>query len=143
VQGAWPWSERMYRSYWCSGTRRITRQSWRMARSGNGPLCFWQGKRYQLRESEPGPFMGRADASVVLKGISDLMTMPSAGDLVIYGIDAPHGHVSFIPEMGAHAGPSPNELNTFIVRPPKVTLPSPISHPIQLYDHFIRYQEPS
>jgi hypothetical protein len=29
------------------------------------------------------------------------------------------------------------------VRPAKVTLPSPISHPIQLYDHFIRYQEPS
>jgi len=113
-----------------------------LARSGNGPLCFWQGKRYQLCESERGPFTRRADASVVLKGIADLMTMPSAGDLVIYGIDAPEGHVSFIPELGAHAGPSPEELHTFIMRPAKVILPSPISHPIQLYDHFIRYQEP-
>jgi hypothetical protein len=71
------------------------------------------------------------------------MSMPSAGDFVIYGIDAPQGHVSFIPEMGTHAGPSPAELHTFIVRPAKVTLPSPIKHPVQLYEHFSRYQEPS
>jgi hypothetical protein len=45
--------------------------------------------------------------------------------------------------VGAHAGPSPDELHTFIVRPAHVTLPSPINHPIQLYEHFIRYQEPS
>lgn len=113
-----------------------------LARSSDGPLCFWRGKRYCLRESEPGPFAARTDASLVIQGIADLMMMPSAGDLVIYGIDAPKGHVSFIPEMGAHAGPSHDELHTFIVRPAKVTLPSPISHPIQLYDHFIRYQEP-
>ena len=49
------------------------------------------------------------------------MAMPSAGDLVIYGIDAPEGHVSFIPEVGAHAGPSPEEMHTFIVRPAQVT----------------------
>jgi hypothetical protein len=82
------------------------------------------------------------DALLIVQGIADLMTMPSAGDLVIYGIDAPQGHVSFIPEMGTHAGSSLNEMHTFIVRPAKVTLPSPISHPVQLYDHFIRYQEP-
>lgn len=71
------------------------------------------------------------------------MGMPSAGDLVIYGIDAPEGHVSFIPEVGAHAGPSPDELHTFILHPAQVTLPAPIIHPVQLYGHFIRYQEPS
>ncbi len=111
-----------------------------LARSGEGPVCFWRGKRYQLRESEPGPFAARADAALVVQGIADLMAMPSAGDLVMYGIDAPGGHVSFLPEAGAHAGPSPDELHTFIVRPAHVTLPLPISHPIQLYDHFIRYQ---
>jgi hypothetical protein len=49
--------------------------------------------------------------------------------------------VSFIHEQGAHAGPGANEMHTFIVRPAAVTLPSPISHPVQLYDHFIRYQQ--
>jgi hypothetical protein len=112
-----------------------------LARSAGGPLCFRDGKRYQLRQSEPGPFAGRADAALVVQGIADLMAMPSAGDLVIYGIDAPEGHVSFIPEVGAHAGPSPEELHTFILHPAQVTMPAPITHPVQLYDHFIRYQE--
>jgi hypothetical protein len=98
-----------------------------LARSGDGPVCFWRGKRYQLRAPEPGPFAGRPDAALVVQGIQDLMAMPSAGDLVIYGIDAPQGHVSFIPELGAGT----------------VKLPLPTSHPIQLYDHFIRYQQPS
>jgi Type I phosphodiesterase / nucleotide pyrophosphatase len=112
-----------------------------LARSANGPVCFHQGKCYRFSGSGAGPFEGRADAALVVQGIADLMTMPSAGDLVIYGIGAPEGHVSFIPEMGTHAGPSAEEMHTFIIRPAEVTLPTPISHPAQLYDHFIRYQE--
>jgi hypothetical protein len=112
-----------------------------LVRSGAGPACFWRGKRYQLRESEPGPFAGRDDVAVVLRDVAELMAMPSAGDLVIYGIDAPDGHVSFVPEVGAHAGPSPEELHTFILHHHAVALPETITHPRQLYDHFIRYQE--
>jgi type I phosphodiesterase/nucleotide pyrophosphatase len=111
-----------------------------LARSTEGPVCFRAGERYQLSELDPGPFAGRPDWAAVVDGIIDLMSMPSAGDLVIYGIDAPQGHVSFIPEMGAHAGPSPEEMQTFILHPPTVTLPPRITHPIQLYDHFIRYR---
>lgn len=112
-----------------------------LARSAEGPVCFRAGKRYQLSDSDPGPFAGRPDAGVVVDGIVELMSMPSAGDLVIYGIDAPGGHVSFIPERGAHAGPSPEEMQTFIVHPLMVTLPPRITHPIQLYEHFIRYRD--
>jgi len=114
-----------------------------LARSAEGPVCFRAGKRYQLSESDPGPFGGRPDAAAVVDGITDLMSMPSAGDLVIYGIDAPQGHVSFIPEQGAHAGPSPEEMPTFILDPATVTLPPRLSHPVQLYDHFIRYRTAS
>jgi hypothetical protein len=88
-----------------------------------------------------GPFDGREDAALVIEGIDNLMKMRSAGDLVIYGTDSPDGYKSFIHEHGAHAGPGASEMQTFIVRPARVTLPSPISHPIQLYDHFIRYQQ--
>jgi hypothetical protein len=116
-----------------------------LARSKQGAVCFWNGQRYHCVESGAGPFASRQDASVVLQGIGDLMKMKNAGDYVIYGIDlaADGGHVSFIPERGAHAGPSATELHTFIVRPGRVTLPSPISHPVQLYGHFIRYQQAS
>jgi Type I phosphodiesterase / nucleotide pyrophosphatase len=111
-----------------------------LARSSSGPVCFCQGKRYRFPESGAGPFAGRADAALVIQGITDLMTMPSAGDFVIYGTGAAGGHVSFIPEHGSHAGPSSEEMNTFIVRPPKITLAQAMTHPSQLYDHFIRYQ---
>jgi hypothetical protein len=108
-------------------------------RAADGAVCYWQGKRCELSESEPGPFAGRADAALVVQGIHGLMKMPSAGDLVIYGGDGAERSVSFISEHGAHAGPSTTEMQTFIVHPGHVTLPAAITHPAQLYDHFIRY----
>jgi hypothetical protein len=44
-------------------------------------------------------------------------------------------------ERGAHAGPSADEMQTFIIRPETVTLPADITHPVQLYQHFIAYQK--
>jgi hypothetical protein len=69
------------------------------------------------------------------------MAMRCAGDLVIYGNDSPDGNVSYIRELGAHAGPAPEELHTFILSPPGANLPSPITHPIQLYEHFLGYTD--
>jgi hypothetical protein len=116
-----------------------------LVRSGNGgtPVCYWQGNRCELDQSRPGPFAKRNDAALVIKGIDDLMKMPSAGDLVIYGTDAPSGNVSFIPERGGHAGPGATEMQTFILRPGDVSTPANITHPTQLYPHFMRYHLPS
>jgi hypothetical protein len=113
-----------------------------LARSpgGKAPVCFWQGSRCELSESAPGPFAGRADAALVVEAIAGLMRMPSAGDLVIYGGDGGGGAVSFIPEHGAHAGPSAAEMQTFVIGPGGVNLPSGVTHPAQLYSHFLRYQ---
>jgi hypothetical protein len=111
-----------------------------LARSATGAMCIWRGRRYRLADGEAGPFAGRSDLPLVLDGIRDLMGMRCAGDLVIYGIGAPGGHVSYVAEYGAHAGPSPEELHTFIVHPPHVTLPGPLTHPTMLYPHFVAYQ---
>lgn len=113
-----------------------------LARSGDGagPVCWWQGRRCRLSPADLGPFAGRDDAAIVVRGIGDLMRMPSAGDLVIYGSDSPQGNVSFICEHGAHAGPGATEMQTFIVRPVDVALAPDITHPAQLYEHFIRYR---
>lgn len=114
-----------------------------LARSREGPICFYRGRRFTLRDAcSRGPFADREDREVVEGGLADLMRMPSAGDLVIYGIGAAAGHVSYLPELGAHAGPSPEELRTFILHPPTVRLPSsPLTHPSQLYPHFLGYQD--
>jgi hypothetical protein len=113
-----------------------------LARSAEGPICLWRGKRYLVDHERGGPlFAGREDGDLVAQGIRDLMAMPSAGDLVIYGHDSPDGNISFIPELGAHAGPSADEMQTFIVYPAGVALARPITRPTQLYPHFLAYQE--
>ena len=111
-----------------------------LARTSSGPVCFCQGKRYLFPVAGGGPFSARADAALVVRAITELMAMPSAGDLVIYGTGAAEGDVSFIPEHGAHAGPSADEMNTFLLGPSEMTLPQLITHPSQLYAHFIQYQ---
>ncbi len=113
-----------------------------LARGARGPVCVFRGKRYLLAD-DPGPFAGRDDLDVVRQGIGDLMAMRTAGDLVIYGHDAPNGNVSYVAEIGAHAGPSHDELHTFVVAPSHATLPTPLRHPIELYDVFMRYQHPA
>jgi len=112
-----------------------------LARSADGPLCFWRGKSYRMEDLGDGPFAGRPDLDLVVQGIRDLMSMPSAGDFVIYGLEAPPGHVTFIRETGAHAGTSHEEMHTFVVSPPQVAMPGPITHPLQLYPHFVRYHD--
>ncbi len=112
-----------------------------LARSADGPVYLWRGKRYALGPDLPGPLGGREDRAVVIQGVRDLMAMPCAGDFVVYGNDSPDGSITYIPEAGAHAGPSADEMQTFIVSPPGVRLPSPITQPVQLYAHFVAYQE--
>ncbi len=112
-----------------------------LVRSADGPRCLWRGKRYPVDHEAAGPLGRREDRALVAEGIRELMAMPSAGDLVVYGNDSPDGCITYIPEAGAHAGPAADEMQTFIVSPPGVQLPSPITRPVQLYPHFIAYQE--
>ena len=116
-----------------------------LARGRGGPVCWYRGGRVSLaRRPDPSardPFARRTDRELVVAGLRDLMAMPSAGDIVLYGTGAPGGHVSFIDEIGAHAGPSEEELHTFILHPPAVRLPAgPLTHPVQLYAHFRAYR---
>ncbi len=117
-----------------------------LARSAAGPVFWCDGRCLTLGPAAPGagPFDDRPDQEVVLTGLRELMAMPSAGDLVLYGIGAPGGDVSFLEERGAHAGPSEAELHTFILHPAGVALPAePLTHPVQLYPHFAAYRNGS
>jgi hypothetical protein len=111
-----------------------------LARAADGPVCLWRGQRHRLGEPDGGPFADHEDRAAVEGDLAALMAMPSAGDLVVYGIDAPEGHVSYIDEIGAHAGPSPDERHTFVLARPEASLPARIDDPIRLYETFIRYR---
>jgi Type I phosphodiesterase / nucleotide pyrophosphatase len=114
-----------------------------LVRSSAGASCWWRGRQISLEgDGADGPFAARADRDLVLSGLRDLMGMPSAGDIVLYGIGAPQGDVSFIPERGAHAGPSASEMRTFILYPPSAApFAAPLTHPVQLYRHFAAYAQ--
>lgn len=114
-----------------------------LARSADGPVYFWRGEAHRLTPGDQGPFADREDREIVAQALARLMDMRSAGDLVVYGIDAPEGHVSYIDEVGAHAGASPDELHTFIVAPEHVELPPRIEDPLQLHAVFSRYRSSS
>jgi hypothetical protein len=111
-----------------------------LVRSATGPVCVWRGKRYGLDRDGAGPFEGRADRDLVIAAVRGLMAMESAGDIVIYGNDAPEGNVTYIGEIGAHAGPAEEEMQTFVVHPATVTMPTPLEHPARLYDVFQAYR---
>ena len=84
----------------------------------------------------------RLAAGALLLAMIELMAMPSAGDIVLYGTGAPGGAVSFVDERGAHAGPCEEELHTSILRPPAARLPAgPLDHPRQLYPHFPAHRQ--
>jgi hypothetical protein len=115
-----------------------------LVRSRAGAQCWYRGRRVPIEDgAAPGdgdPFAGREDRDLVLSGLRDLMAMPSAGDLVVYGTGARAGDVSFIAEAGAHAGPSADEMQVFVLHPPAAPVPdAPLTHPIQLYPIFARY----
>jgi hypothetical protein len=117
-----------------------------LARGPSGPVCWYRGQRTPLRRQPDSgardPFARRGDRALVVAGLRDLMAMPSAGDIVLYGTGAPGGDVSFIDELGAHAGPSEDELHTFILHPPAARLPvDPLTHPVELYPFFRAYRD--
>jgi CheY-like chemotaxis protein len=119
-----------------------------LARATDAPACWYRGHRVPLtRRPTPGvrdPFARRRDRELVVDGLRELMEMPSAGDIVLYGTGAPGGDVTFIDELGAHAGPSEEELHTFILHPPSAPLPEePLTHPRLLYPHFMAYRIPA
>ena len=116
-----------------------------LARGTSGPVCWWRGHRSVLARGEEtraaNPFALRPDRHLVIDGLCDLLDMPSAGDIVLYGTGAPGGDVSFVDELGAHGGPSPEEMHAFILHPRAVELSSQIlTHPRRLHAHFADYR---
>jgi hypothetical protein len=128
---------------------RLSRHSgigFALARGTTGPVCWWRGHRSSLaRGAETraaNPFSLRPDRQLVVDGLCDLLEMPSAGDIVLYGTGAPGGDVSFVAELGAHGGPSPQEMRAFILHPRAVDLPAErLTHPRFLHAHFASYRD--
>jgi hypothetical protein len=77
----------------------------------------------------------------VVAYLEELMAMPSAGDVMVFGHYAGPGCVNYLGERGSHAGPSEEELYGFILAPRGVGFDfEAVSGPRDLYRLFIGYQ---
>jgi hypothetical protein len=64
--------------------------------------------------------------------------LPSAGDFTTgYALN----EMSRSSRSAAPCGAVEHEIQTFLIHPAAVTVPGPLSHPIELYAHFSAYHE--
>jgi hypothetical protein len=114
-----------------------------LARGRGGLVCYYRGlpHRTPLPAGPTGcPLFDRSDRELVLRSLTDLLAMPSSGDVVVYGHYTEKGCVSFLGERGSHAGPSEEEMYGFILAPPTLAFDfSRISGPRDLYPLFAQY----
>ena len=74
-----------------------------LARDARGPLCYYRGQVLRI-PPPPGttgcPVFDRPDRDIVVRGLQDLLDMPSGGDVILYGHYADAGCVNFLDERG-------------------------------------------
>jgi hypothetical protein len=112
-------------------------------RDREGPLCYYRGVALRI-PPPPGPtacpLFDRPDRALVVRCLAELLAMPSAGDVMLFGHYGTEGCVSFLGERGSHAGPSEDELYGFVLAPPDVTFDfEAVSGPRDLYPLFAGY----
>lgn len=114
-----------------------------LARTARGPACYYRGVRLDIPPpSGPTgcPLFDRPDRDLVVEGLRNLLAMPSAGDIVLYGHYAASGCVNYLGERGSHAGPSEEELYGFVMAPPGVEFDfGSVRGPADLYPLFAGY----
>lgn len=118
-----------------------------LARDARGPVCYYRGEVLRIPPL-PGttgcPVFDRPDRDIVVRGLQDLLSMPSGGDVILYGHYADAGCVNFLDERGSHAGPSEDELYAFLATPPGVAFDfRAVTRARDLHPLFARYHADS
>jgi hypothetical protein len=116
-----------------------------LSRDARGPVCYYRGEVLRIPPA-PGvtgcPVFDRPDRDIVVRGMQDLLDMPSSGDVVLYGHYAEAGCVNYLDERGGHAGPTEAELYGFAAVPAELApLMAGVTRPRDLYPLFARYHE--
>jgi hypothetical protein len=114
-----------------------------LARDARGPVCYYRGDVLRIPPTSGStgcPVFDRPDRDIVVRGLQDLLDMPSSGDVILYGHYAAAGCVNFLGERGSHAGPSEAELYVFVAAPPRVAFDfDAVARARDLHPLFARY----
>jgi hypothetical protein len=95
------------------------------AREGTSGVAFWQRRRFDLSDAADCQALDLGYGGAMTREfLLKMLSLPSAGDLVVYGNGANcglHRHVAFSWEFGSHAGIGQEEVETFVIHPSGVT----------------------
>jgi hypothetical protein len=115
-----------------------------LARDAGGAVFYWRGEKFRADAAFAAPrcpFRQITYRPLLMRAICELMEMPSAGDLIIYGNCAGRATISYIGERGTHAGLSADELFAFIIFPKDIDFAfERVARPSDLYLFFLGYQ---
>lgn len=107
-------------------------------RGGRAGFAFHRGVRHDLAEEGALGGVLPYDAGRLRAYLREMVALPSAGDLVVYGAGVPGGDVAYAFEFGSHGGVGSEEVETFFLHPwhVDVSADGPLG-PVDLH-HFFR-----
>lgn len=86
-------------------------------RGGRAGYAFHRGVLHDLATEGALEGVLSYDASLLRTYLREMVALPSAGDLVIYGAGVPGGDVAYAFEFGSHGGVGSDEVETFFLHP--------------------------
>lgn len=120
-----------------------------VARSASGPVALTATQT--LRLDDPGdrlrlsvhPAFRERDVDLLVSYLRRVVTMPSGGDLVLYGNPGVHGAIAYSWEFGSHGGIAHDEVESFMLAPPRAPFDfEAVDFPEELNRWFVRYRPP-
>ena len=92
------------------------------ARQGQSGVAFWQRRRFDLSDEADCQALDLGYGGGIARDfLLKMLSLPSAGDLVVYGNGVAGGHhVAFSWEFGSHAGIGQEEVETFVIHPARI-----------------------
>lgn len=106
-------------------------------RGGRAGFAFHRGVRHDLADEGALEGILPYDAHLLRTYLREMVALPSAGDLVVYGAGVPGGDVAYAFEFGSHGGVGNDEVLTFFLHPWHVPLEGPpVLGPLDLHRFF-------
>jgi hypothetical protein len=114
-------------------------------RGGRRGLALVRGVPLDLADAADVARLPHPEPAVAAAYVSDLLTLPEAGDVVVFGWRGPEQPtVAYAWEFGSHGGLDPEEIGSFVLHPPGVAFPfREVVRPAELHAFFeVRHRAP-
>lgn len=107
-------------------------------RGGRSGFAFLRGKRIDLAEAGTLKGFLEYDPEQLRRALIEMISTPSAGDIVVFGAGVSGGDVAYAWEFGSHGGVGSGDVESFLIHPSTIDLSAlRQAGPVELH-HFFR-----